>query len=42
VLDARPLTGSVPLEEMDFVQTRDVVEESKGWGPWERGQLRER
>lgn len=31
------LVGSVPLEEMDSVQTRDVSEGSMGWGPWERG-----
>jgi len=36
------LTGSVPLEEMDLVQTRPSGDRSRGWGPWERGQLREK
>lgn len=36
------LTGSVPLEEMDLVQTGPSGDRSRGWGPWGRGQLREK
>lgn len=36
------LTGSVPLEEMDLVRTRPSGGRRRGWGLWERRQLRER